>query len=312
MRAFPDTSESPVAADPAADGDVRQAAICVIAAMAIIGVADNYAALVAREGAGLWQFHALRSAIAVPILLAAGAVGVGRLAPRRAGRVLLRSILSASSMLLYFGAIGLFPIAVAIAGLFSAPIWVVLIQALVWRERIGWRRILAVALGFAGILMVVQPDPAAPGLALVLPLGAGLLYALTGLYTRRRCGAEDTLSLLAGNFLMLGAAGLAGLVAFHGQDGGYLANGWVAMTPALWASIALQAAGALIGVYLLIRAYQLSAPAIVGTLEYALMIFGPAYAWAVFGEALGPIAILGLCVITASAVLIIWRGRVRG
>lgn len=307
MRALQDTSKSHPMDE--GDGDVRQAVICVLVAMGIFGVVDNYVGVWADLGASVWQCHLLRAGLALPLILVAAAVGAGRIRPVNAGRVALRSVVLAGAMLFYFGSLGLMPIASALAGLFSSPIWIIVFSVIFLRRRIGAFRISAILLGFAGVLLVLQPDRDALGLTFLFPMAAGVFYAIGAIYTRRACGKEDALSLLAGNFAVMGLMGAVGLAVFAGQDNGYLATGWVPMTPTLWAVVGAQAAGSLIAVYLLIRAYQLAETAIVGTLEYAVMIFGPAYAWIVLGQGLGPFAMLGLAAITVAAVLITVRGR---
>ena len=276
--------------------------------MAIIGIIDNYVSRIAAE-AGLWQFHATRTLMALPVLLAAGVIGFGKIWPRRPWAVGLRSLFVGSSMVLYFGSLGIMPIAQALAGLFSSPIWVLLIAVVVFRQRIGWIRVAALVTGFGGVLLVLQPDPAALGLSLALPLMSGFLYALGAHATRKLCAEEDPLSLLAANYIFLGSMGAIGLVVFAGQDGGFLDSGWRAPSATFLWLTALQAFGSLIGVYLLIRAYQMADTSIVAILEYSVMIFGPAYAWVALGQPLGSLSVLGLLILTGSAMLIVLRGR---
>lgn len=87
-----------------------KAAALLIAGMATLGLTDNLVRLIA-DAAGLWQFHLLRTAMALP-LLGLAALGLSlRLRPLRPGAVILRSGVQALAMLLYFAALPMLPIA---------------------------------------------------------------------------------------------------------------------------------------------------------------------------------------------------------
>lgn len=278
--------------------------------MAIFGVIDTYVGRISDLGASLWQFHATRSALVLPMILVIAALGFGRLRPQRLWAVALRSVLTAVSMMIYFGSLGIMDVAPALAGLFSAPIWTVIISVLFLKVRVGPLRTVAVLMGFVGILLVVQPDTGDLGLSLIFPMLAGVFYACGALTTRHLCSEEPTLILLAGNFFVLMIIGLAGLGLFAGAGSeGFLSPGWAPLTPELCFWIGLQAVGAMIGVYLLIRAYQIAEATFVAAFEYSVMVFGPAYAWIALGQSLNGFAILGLLAIIAAAVLIQTRGR---
>ena len=146
----------------------------MIGAMAIIGVIDNYVIRLA-EIIGLWQFHLSRALLMLPLIVCLSLLGLGSLRPRRFGVVALRSILFTFAMLFYFSALALMPIAQALAGLFTSPIFVLIISALFLKQHIGPWRIAAALLGFVGILCVLQPDPQAFDVRTLLPVAGGFL-----------------------------------------------------------------------------------------------------------------------------------------
>ena len=113
-------------------------------------------------------------------------------------------------MLLYFGSLPMMPIAQVGAALFTAPIWVLIFAAVLFGRPIGPRRLVAVGLGFAGVLVMLRPDPANLSLVTLMPVAAGALYGLANLLTREWCAEEPVGALLAGFF---GAMGLAGALA---------------------------------------------------------------------------------------------------
>src|SRR6056297_2792670 len=113
-----------------ADNRPLAAALAMVVAMAVIGFVDTFIGLIA-ETIGLWQFHAMRSALMVPLLALMPMLGLGSLWPTRWRRVLARSVVLSISMMLYFGALGLMPVAQAMAGMFTSPLFVLLINVVV-------------------------------------------------------------------------------------------------------------------------------------------------------------------------------------
>ncbi|WP_109313997.1 DMT family transporter [Ruegeria sp. AU67] len=289
------------------------ASVLMISAMAIIGVIDNVVILLA-ETVGLWQFHLSRALLMLPLIFGLSLLGLGSMRPKRFGPVILRSVLITLAMLFYFASLAVMPIAQALAGLFTSPIFVLLISALAMKQRIGPWRIVAVFLGFAGILCVLQLDPYDFDTRSLLPVAGGLFYALSAVITRSHCSDESTVALLAAMIITLGAAGGIGLLVLElipvaAPDGpdGFAARGWVwQMQPALpW--IAIQAVGSTIAVFMLIKAYQVGEPSYVAVFEYSVMIFGPLFAFAAFGQAIGPMQIAGIGLIAIAGALLGWR-----
>lgn len=277
----------------------------------IIGFTDNYVQVIAAE-AGLWQFHATRSVMAVALLLGVAPMLGMRLRPVAPGRVLARSAIHGCAMVIYFGALGFLPVALVAAGLFTAPIFVLLIERAFYGQPISPMGALAVALGFAGVVMVLGPEALrGASLPALLPVVAGALYAMGNIATRRWCGQESAVTLLAGFFLALGVAGALGmavltlhpLVAPLGPEG-FLMRGPVVPSGGFWFWTFVQAAGSLLGVGLMVRAYQVAEASRVSVMEYVILPASAAWTWVLWGQGLSILATLGMGLIVAAGVLI--------
>lgn len=282
----------------------------------VIAFTDNYVRVIAAEG-GLWQFHALRSA------MVAGLVGVAALAfgwrvrPRRWRAVAARSAIHASAMVIYFGALAFLPVAQVAAGLFTAPIFVLLISRLAYGQRIGPVRVAAVATGFLGVVLVLGPEAAAgASLPAVLPVAAGALYALGNIATREWCADETALTLTTGFFAALGLVGAAGLVVLAafplpappGAEG-FLLRGWVAPSPTFLFWTFVQAAGSLVGVGMMVRAYQIAAASRVAVFEYVILPASAFWGWLLWSEVLTPWAVAGMVLIAAAGAMIALKAQ---
>lgn len=289
------------------------AAFSMVGAMAIIGLIDIYVAVIAQT-ISVWQFLLVRMVLAAPLVLLLSAVGFGTVRPRRFRAVAGRSLLIALGMFCYFGALAFMPIAMALAGLFTSPIFVLLITALVLRQRIGPWRIGAVAVGFAGILVVLGPSGGSLGWIIALPVMGGMLYAAGVVATRALCEGESTLTLLLGIFLAQGALGaimLCALTLFQPDVGAggmaFLTRGWVWPIDAALPYLLIQVIGAVVGVGLLNKAYQLGEASHVAVFEYVVMIFGPVFGWWLLGQTITWAQGAGIVLITLAGVIIALR-----
>lgn len=287
------------------------AAISMLCAMSLIGLIDNFVAVISQN-VSLWQFHVMRSFFMAPLLILMVFFGFGRLRPLRWLPVIARSVVITISMMLYFGSLGFMPISQVLAGMFTSPVFVLLINAIVLRQGIGPWRILAVGMGFAGILLVLQPGSEGFGFFMLMPVAAGFFYAIAAIATRSWCAGESAISLLAANMLMLGLTGLIvssliGVAIPEGQA--FLTRGWTWDIGTVLPWVVVQAVGSLVGVFLIIRAYQMDDPTNVAVFEYSVMVFGPLFAWILFGQALGFWQGIGIGCIAAAGVTIALRSR---
>ncbi|MEQ6248781.1 DMT family transporter [Sulfitobacter sp. HNIBRBA3233] len=283
------------------------AALSVVGGMFALGITDNFVPYISGTGS-LWQFHMLRGVLAVLLLVALAAAGVGVIRPLSWRAVLGRSLFPATAMLIYFGCLSVLPIGVVVAGLFTAPLFVLLISVVFLGERVGPVRIGAAVLGFAGTLLVIQPDPAALDPVSFLPVVAGGFYAIGAVVTRLWCAREGAVALSAGFFAMLAVFGAIGVLVLPaggpvGHDG-FALRGWVPLSVEMWFWIAVQAVGSIIGIGLIFRGYLLGEAGSVAIYEYSLLVFASFWAWVLWGQTVGPWALLGMaCIAVAGAVI---------
>ncbi len=276
-----------------------------------IGYTDNQVQVIAQD-AGLWQFHATRSVMAMAIL-ALVAIPLGlRVRPKNWRPVLVRSILHATAMVMYFGALAFLPVALVAAGLFTAPIFVLLINRFAFGRSVGAAQVAAVAIGFAGVVLVLGPSAlSGASLAALFPVLAAVLYGLGNIATREWCEGESAATLLAGFFIMLGICGAVGMGVLTlfpqtvpaGTDG-FVLRGPVAPTTAFWFWTFVQAAGSLFGVGMAIRAYQVTQVGKASVLEYLILPASAIWAYVLWGEALGWVALAGMALIAVAGAMI--------
>ncbi|WP_112311075.1 DMT family transporter [Pseudogemmobacter bohemicus] len=283
---------------------------------AMVGFSDNYVRAVADD-TGLWQFHATRSFLALAMMgLAAPFLGL-QLRPRNIRAVAARALLQGIAIMIYFGALAFMPVAVAAAGLFTAPVFVLLISRLVYGERIGPARLIAVMLGFLGVVLVLGPRAlAGAGITALVPALAGAVYAMANIATRRWCAEESAGTLLAGFFVSLGLIGLLGLavLSFWPQpvpagSGGFLLRGFVWPDGEYLAWMLLHASFSAVGVGLCTRAYLMANAGRVSVLEYMVLPSSAFWGQVIWGDSLGALAWYGIALIVLAGAIIALRAQ---
>ncbi len=145
-----------------------------------------------------FEIMTARSAIGFGIVLA-GAAFTGQLreiSAQRLGGHALRNIVHFTGQNLWFWALTLIPLAQLFALEFTSPLWVILLAPLLLGERFTRTRIIAAALGFAGILIVTRPFGAPLGPGVIAAAAAAIFFAMTSILTKRLTRRETMVSIL--------------------------------------------------------------------------------------------------------------------
>jgi len=279
------------------------AAGLALGASAILSFIDNFVAVISQE-AGLWQFQVFRTLFALPLLLFVARVSGQAIRPVNLPRLAGRSIAVSVGLLIYFASLGALPVSQAGAGLFSAPLWVALLSVMVFRQRIGAIGAFAVLIGFAGALMLLQPDMSNLTMLSLMPLVAGLFYGFGMMLTRHWCSQESAVALAVGIFLCIGAAGLVMLFVVTLWPGNtFITAPWtIPSARFLWLTL-FQAVGAVLAVTLIAQAYRIGNPAVIAVFEYSFLIFASLWAFLLWGTPTNALALAGIATILASGIL---------
>ncbi|HWK66915.1 MAG TPA: DMT family transporter [Rhizobiaceae bacterium] len=244
------------------------------------------------------QILFLRNVIALPfaLLVALKMGGTDALLSRRPAAHLLRGILWICATVLFFTSIMHLGLAEATALIFVAPLFITAISAVFLGEHVGWRRWLAVLVGFVGVLIVVQPGGAAFQLVSLLPVATAFVYALLMLSARWVDTRESVWTLL---LYLTGTSALlsAFIVPFV----------WIEVQPAdLWLFVAIAAFGTA-GITMMTQAFRIAPAVVVAPLDYTALLWATALGWLIWNEVPDTATFVGAAVIVASGVIIILR-----
>ena len=256
----------------------HQSAILLVTGISILGLSDNFVPYVSDQ-IGLGQFHFMRSVIALVCVFGLAFLTSRRLRVLSWSAVLIRTVLLAASMGLYFSVLSFLPVAIAGAGLFTSPIFVLLFSILFFGLKPGWRRVLAVLTGSAGVWLVLRPDSVDFHPLQLLPVLAGAFYALSSIATKRLCAAESPLALVAVYFAALGGAGLvwalfapALITGPVPPEAAFIVKGLVSADVIIWFWISLMAVLTVLSIWMLARAYQIAETSYAVIYEYSYLI----------------------------------------
>lgn len=263
----------------------------------------------------LWQIFVVRSLVAVPILVVIVLFGSrpGSIRPLSLKWAIVRSVLLALMYIAIYAAAPVLPLSVIAAALYTGPIFVALLSTLLLGEPAGMRTWGAVVLGFAGVLVILRPDSDDFSLFMLIPVIAGLLYALAAIITRAKCIDEKpqvlaimlNLSILAVGLIATGALVLLRPLIENTANYPFLLGGWIAMGPWEWKMIALLAfLIVLIGIGLA-KAYQAAPPPLIATFDYTYLLFAAFWGFLFFSAIPDPATIAGMLLIVAAGFLVI-------
>ncbi len=214
---------------------------------------------------------------------------------------LQRSVSGFVSLLCYFYAISLLPLATAVTLSYTSPLFLAIYLA--WFKRMPLRGsvLAALALGFIGVVMLLRPTFHAEQLVGgIFGLATGIMSALA-YYNVRELGelgeVEERTVFYFTSFSTVASALWMALYEFHPIDlhGGLLLVG--------------VGASATIAQLAMTRAYKRGNTLVTASLAYSTVIFASLFGMALWNEMLSPGAWFAIAIIVASGVVATWFSR---
>ncbi|MFT7595647.1 MAG: S-adenosylmethionine uptake transporter [Paracoccaceae bacterium] len=271
----------------------------ILAGMVAISIND----MLIKQMSGGYPLHQIvftRSAIGLifSLFLVQFEGGWSILRTRQPGLHIVRGLMVVISNMTFFLALAVIPLADATALFFAAPLFITVLSIPILGEKVGPLRMGAVVVGFVGVIIMQRPWQGSESLqadriVLLLPLLAGLTYAIMQLMTRK-LGATTKASALAvyiqGMFIVvsLGFWLVAGDGRFaEGSDSAsvqFLLRAWVLPpTGDRWFFIGLGLNATIIG-YCLSQAYRMSDAAAVAPFEYVGLPLAVFWGWMIWSD----------------------------
>ncbi|WP_114943064.1 DMT family transporter [Microvirga calopogonii] len=200
---------------------------------------------------------------------------------------LTRVAFNSAALTLNFAAFAALPLALVTAIGFTRPLLLLVMAAMMLGERVSGIRYAFTALGFVGVVIMVQPDAIPWNMGLVAAFGSVFFGTLAVVQTRRLAG-ENTVVLML--FYTVGLTLLTSIPA---------ALVWVPIPWSEAPNIILVGVLAQLGQYCWLQAYQKQEARLLAPIGYLSILFSGFAGWLYFGE----IPSLSLCIGAAIVVL---------
>jgi drug/metabolite transporter (DMT)-like permease len=284
--------------------NLRGAAFMAIA-MASFTLNDTCMKVILQD-VPLFQAIAMRGLMTVALLAVLVQTMAQRrfLLPKREARIVgLRAMAEMLATFTFIAALAHMPLANLSAIFQALPFMVTLAAAVFLGDRIGWRRMVAIGIGFLGVLLIIRPGTAGFDVWSLMALASVATAVVRDLATRKLSHEVPTVTVAFWTALLVTVVATA---VMAGQ-------GWQTPTSrALW--LFPVAAGCVVMGYLfIIKAMRVGEIWFVAPFRYTMLVWALFLGWGVFGDWPDTLTMLGAGVIVATGIFTIWRERkVRG
>jgi drug/metabolite transporter (DMT)-like permease len=296
---IPPAPASDTASDKGAEN--LRGALIMMASMAGFIVNDVFMRSVMAE-LSLWQASFLRGCL-LTAALAALAAWQGALTHRLSGKdariVFWRCVGEIGGLVTFMLALMQMPLASLSAILQALPLAITLAAALFMGAPIGWRRMTAIVIGFAGVLLIARPGAGDFNAYAILALACVGFVTLRDLMARQLSRAVPTtlVALVTAVAVTLFAA--AGLPF----------SGWVPVTGHHTALLAGAAAFLFVGYLAAIASMRVGDIAVVAPFRYSSLLWAILLGFLVFGEVPDALTLTGAAIIVATGIYTFLRER---
>jgi drug/metabolite transporter (DMT)-like permease len=270
----------------------------------------------------LTQVVSIRALVSAPILLflVQREVGWRALHGPRMGLLTVRALIMLGAYTAYYMAFPALPLADAVALYFTVPLFVTALAGPMLGERASWKVWAAVMLGFAGVLIMLQPGSGLFEPAALLSLLSAALYG-TAMLMARRFGQDLSASVMSfyqNGVFFLGALVIAlctqllGVVDARHPSLAFLVRPWV--LPSLMDGLLIASCGvvAAAGTMLLTSAYRVARASTVTPFEYTGILWAPLWGFLFFAEVPRSSTVIGAVVIVVAGLLALRVARHQG
>jgi drug/metabolite transporter (DMT)-like permease len=213
----------------------------------------------------------------------------------QAGLHALRCLASAIEVGMYYWALRWLGLAEISVIYLAGPIYITAMSAVFLGERVGWRRWVAVLVGFAGVLMALRPDRSVVTLPALIAVAGSILYAISLVATRRLRDTPNAMLVASQVFTLLIPTAIP--------------LGWVA--PGLFdaAMFALVGVVAMTGYVCINRGLQLAQASVAAPFGYLSIVWASGLGFVLFHEIPTPNTLTGAAMIVGAGLFILLRER---
>ena len=211
---------------------------------------------------------------------------------------IFRSLILVAEMCITILAFTLLGLAETHAIFASYPLIIAMLSGPILGEYVGWRRWLAICVGFIGILIILNPGNGIFSPYALVPLAGAILFAIYGLLTRYVGQYDDSST----SFYWTGVVGSIAMTVIG-------LNFWDPVSRSDWNVMLLLSASGVVGHYLLIKCYEVAEASAIQPFAYLQLIWASMIGIIIFGEQITTNVLIGACIIVGAGLFTLWRER---
>ena len=211
---------------------------------------------------------------------------------------IFRSLILVAEMCITILAFTLLGLAETHAIFASYPLIIAMLSGPILGEYVGWRRWLAIFVGFIGILIILNPGNGIFSPYALVPIAGAILFALYGLLTRYVVGYDDSST----SFFWTGVVGSIAMTVVG-------LNFWDPVSRSDWSTMLLLSTSGVVGHYLLIKCYEVAEASAVQPFAYLQLIWASMIGIIIFGEQITTNVLIGACIIVGAGLFTLLRER---
>lgn len=297
--------------------------ILSLCAGALIFSAQDVIIKLMSGGYPLGQVLTIRCLVAcVPLyfLLHFGGGGLRALNSQRMGMLIFRAVMLLGAYTSYYLAMATIPLAVAVALFFAAPLFIVLLAQPYLGEKVGLRQLIAVLVGFGGVVVICRPDTGMLDMAALLALSSAFFYGYACLQARK-IGDTESGAVMAAYQNIVFLVGALAITVFTNTGAdlstsvqhpslAFLLRPWVMPTTIDFLLIASTGLVGACGSFLLTQAYRLAEANVVAPFEYTSILAATCLGWLFFSEVPDEYTLIGIGLIIGAGLYVLHSKRV--
>lgn len=217
----------------------------------------------------------------------------------RLGLQVARAIATALDTLLFYASVVYLPLADVMSFYMAGPIYVAAMSHFFLDEKVGWRRWMAIVLGFCGVLIMLKPSAAAFSLPSLFALVGSIAFAVAIVLSRSLRGTSDT-TLVTWQTIVTGIGGAAIAI-----------GNWEAAAPFDYGAMLLLGLVSGAAHLMITRALKLAPASTLAPLHYTLLLWAVVFGILFFDDVPGPRILIGAAIVVIAGLFIFHRQKVK-
>ena len=298
----------------------RTGVFLIIIGMTIFSIHDSFIKVLSTD-ISLIQIQFVRSSIAVLTILIYLKLTKQPFVFRTGYPflTLVRGLLSFFGYSAFYLAQSKMPIANISVLFLTSPFFITIISIYFFDSRVGWRRWLAMVIGFCGVIFICSPEGGQLNLYYVIPVLVAVAYALSVILAKKTAD-KDTLyqTIVFQHFIAGSIAAVLGLTFGDGRFDNekyseieFVVRAWSLGDPSIMLSLIGLSVVGVGGFGFLLQAYRIADPAAVSPYEYTFLIWMVLWGYLIWGDIPSVIEATGMLLIVGAGVYMFYREQIR-